>query len=137
VSILDLNQNYHSNSRITIVTQARETPRCLAKPARVPICGLLTIFWYFKARSYLETLFFNFLVLILCRRWPSRSGNSALKKFEFRTDEGSQVRLKLELLSSVALNMPEAQKALMKSSRPLRARQRSRRTLLIDTIYLR
>jgi len=51
--------------------------------------SLLTIFWYFTAISYLEIRFFTFLVLILWRRWPSRSGNSVVKKFEFRTDKES------------------------------------------------
>jgi hypothetical protein len=60
-----------------------------------------------------------------------------VKKFEFRTDEGSQVRLKLELFSSVASNMPETQKALRISPSPLRAGRRSHRTLLIDNIYFR
>ena len=82
-------QKIYSHSRITIVTQARETPSFLDKAALLPIFGLLTIFWYFKARSYLEMRFFNFLVLILWRRWPSRRGNSVVKKFEFRTDEGA------------------------------------------------
>ena len=82
-------ENIYFNSRITIVTQARETPSFLANAALVPIRGSLTIFWYFKASSCREIRFFNFFVLILWRRWPRLSGNSVVKKFEFRTDEGS------------------------------------------------
>ena len=48
------------NSLITFVIHALETPSFLANAARLPISGLLTIFWYSAANSCLEILFFTF-----------------------------------------------------------------------------
>ena len=52
-------RTYHFNSRITLVIHALETPNFLANAARLPTSGLLTIFWYSAANSYLEMRFFT------------------------------------------------------------------------------